>query len=72
MFETCLESRALSWRMTNLLHRFETEFDHKIKQAELNYILDSNAGFTTLAENYVGLPYQDKVIPKYEEIIVIQ
>jgi len=51
--------------MTNLLHRFETEFDHKIKQAELNYILDSNAGFTTLAENYV-------VIPKYEEIIVIQ
>ena len=43
--------------MTNLLHRFETEFDHKIRQAELNYILDSNAGLKTLAENYAALPY---------------
>lgn len=58
--------------MTHLLHRFETEFDHKIKQAELNYILDSNAGLKTLAENYVALPYLDKAIPKYEENIVIR
>ncbi|ADY81901.1 hypothetical protein BDGL_001315 [Acinetobacter pittii PHEA-2] len=51
------KAERFSWRMTNLLHRFETEFDHKIKQAELNYILDSNAGLPTLAENYVALPY---------------
>lgn len=61
--EKCLKrvwkAERFSWWMTHLLHRFdaESEFDHKIKQAELNYILDSNAGLTTLAENYVGLPY---------------
>ena len=53
---------AISWWMTHLLHRFEneSEFEHKIKQAELSYILGSIAGQTTLAENYVGLPYEIK------------
>ena len=56
------KAERFSWWMTHLLHRFETEsdFDHKIKQAELSYILDSKAGLTTLAENYVGLPYELK------------
>lgn len=64
--EKCLKrvwkAERFSWWMTHLLHRFETEsdFDHKIKQAELSYILDSKAGLTTLAENYVGLPYELK------------
>lgn len=62
--EKCLQrvwkAERFSWWMTHLLHRFETEteFDHKIKQAELSYILGSTAGKTTLAENYVGLPYE--------------
>lgn len=62
--ENCLKrvwkAERFSWWMTHLLHRFETEteFEHKIKQAELNYILGSEAGKTTLAENYVGLPLQ--------------
>lgn len=62
--ENCLKrvwkAERFSWWMTHLLHRFETEteFEHKIKQAELSYILDSEAGQTTLAENYVGLPLQ--------------
>jgi p-hydroxybenzoate 3-monooxygenase len=44
--------------MTNLLHDFEgdTAFEKKLKQAELNYVLGSEAGQATLAENYVGLP----------------
>lgn len=60
--EKCLQrvwkAERFSWWMTHLLHRFETEseFDHKIKQAELSYVLGSIAGKTTLAENYVGLP----------------
>ena len=60
--ENCLKrvwkAERFSWWMTHLLHRFETEteFEHKIKQAELSYILSSEAGQTTLAENYVGLP----------------
>ncbi|ENU23932.1 4-hydroxybenzoate 3-monooxygenase [Acinetobacter proteolyticus] len=64
--EKCLQrvwkAERFSWWMTHLLHRFETEseFEHKIKQAELSYILGSTAGKTTLAENYVGLPYEIK------------
>ncbi|TCM69877.1 p-hydroxybenzoate 3-monooxygenase [Acinetobacter calcoaceticus] len=62
--EKCLQrvwkAERFSWWMTHLLHRFdsESEFDLKIKQAELAYILGSEAGQTTLAENYVGLPYE--------------
>lgn len=62
--EKCLKrvwkAERFSWWMTHLLHRFETEndFDIKIKQAELAYVLESEAGKTTLAENYVGLPYE--------------
>ncbi|MBV6577507.1 4-hydroxybenzoate 3-monooxygenase [Acinetobacter baumannii] len=51
--EKCLQrvwkAERFSWWMTHLLHRFETEseFDHKIKQAELSYVLGSIAGKTT-------------------------
>ncbi|MEJ5037526.1 4-hydroxybenzoate 3-monooxygenase [Acinetobacter johnsonii] len=69
--EKCLQrvwkAERFSWWMTHLLHRFETEseFDHKIKQAELSYILGSEAGQTTLAENYVGLPYEFQKLMVY-------
>ncbi len=69
--EKCLKrvwkAERFSWWMTHLLHRFETEseFDLKIKQAELAYVLGSEAGQTTLAENYVGLPYE---IKKFDDI----
>ena len=55
--EKCLQrvwkAERFSWWMTHLLHRFETEseFDHKIKQAVLCYVLVSSAGITNLAEN---------------------
>lgn len=64
--EKCLKriwkAERFSWWMTHLLHRFESEseFDLKMKQAELAYVLGSEAGQTTLAENYVGLPYELK------------
>lgn len=70
--EKCLQrvwkAERFSWWMTHLLHRFETEseFDHKIKQAELSYVLGSIAGKTTLAENYVGLPYEIKQINNFK------
>lgn len=70
--EKCLQrvwkAERFSWWMTHLLHRFETEseFDHKIKQAELSYVLGSIAGRTTLAENYVGLPYEIKQIDSFK------
>jgi p-hydroxybenzoate 3-monooxygenase len=48
-----------SWWMTSMLHKFpETgEFGARIQLAELSYLVNSHAASTSLAENYVGLPY---------------
>jgi len=50
--------RFSSW-MTSMLHRFPHEdgFSHNIHHAELDYVTSSRAASTTLAENYVGLPF---------------
>jgi p-hydroxybenzoate 3-monooxygenase len=51
--------QRFSWWMTTLLHRFADDdaFEHRIQVAELDYVVNSEAARTTLAENYVGLPY---------------
>ena len=48
-----------SWWMTTMLHHFPDagEFDQRIQEAELEYLVSSRAASTSLAENYVGLPY---------------
>jgi p-hydroxybenzoate 3-monooxygenase len=48
-----------SWWMTSILHRFpDTEgIGARIQLAELDYLVHSKAASTSLAENYVGLPY---------------
>ncbi|QPC85580.1 4-hydroxybenzoate 3-monooxygenase [Mesorhizobium sp. NBSH29] len=48
-----------SWSMTMLLHRFPDEgcFGAKMQEAELNYLVQSRAATTAMAENYVGLPF---------------
>ncbi len=50
--------RFSGW-MTSMLHRFprEDSFSHQIHLAELDYVVASRAASTTLAENYVGLPF---------------
>jgi len=52
------KAERFSWWMTSLLHTFPdaNSFDRNIQLAELDYVLSSRAGATTLAENYVGLP----------------
>jgi p-hydroxybenzoate 3-monooxygenase len=47
--------------MTSLLHRFEahTPFERRVQQAELEYVAGSLAARTTIAENYVGLPFEE-------------
>ena len=46
--------------MTTLLHRFPgNPFDRQVQLAELDYIFNSRAAQTTVAENYVGLPFED-------------
>jgi len=60
--EQCLrrvwKAERFSWWMTSMLHNFpgEGEFNTKVQEAELDYIVNSVAGSTSLAENYVGLP----------------
>ncbi len=53
------KAERFSWWMTTLLHRFPEDgaFNHRIQQAEFDYLLGSRAAQTALAENYVGLPY---------------
>jgi p-hydroxybenzoate 3-monooxygenase len=48
-----------SWWMTTTLHRFpETgAFGQRVQEAELDYLVHSEAAAAALAENYVGLPY---------------
>jgi p-hydroxybenzoate 3-monooxygenase len=61
--ETCLrrvwKAQRFSWWMTSMLHRFDTDnaFDQRRQIAELDYVTSSRAAMTTLAENYVGLPW---------------
>jgi len=45
--------------MTGMLHRFpdHDDFARRIQLAELNYLTSSTAAARTLAENYVGLPF---------------
>ena len=47
--------------LTSLLHHFEihTPFERRLQQAELEYVAGSLAARTTIAENYVGLPFED-------------
>lgn len=54
------KAERFSWWMTSLLHRFsdEEDFATRMQQAELDYLASSTAGLTTIAENYVGLPYE--------------
>ncbi|WP_115512813.1 MULTISPECIES: 4-hydroxybenzoate 3-monooxygenase [Xanthomonas] len=52
------KAERFSWWMTTLLHTFDDEdaFTARIRQAELEYLLGSDAGRATIAENYAGLP----------------
>ena len=62
--EICLrrvwKAERFSWWMTSILHNFpDTDaFSQRISQTELEYFVGSEAGRKTIAENYVGLPYE--------------
>ena len=61
--EICLrrvwKAERFSWWMTSVLHKFSDDpFSQRMQLAELEYYTGSTAGRTTIAENYVGLPYE--------------
>ena len=56
------KGERFSWFMTNLLHDFDGHkdaWDHKMQEADREYFLNSHAGLVNIAENYVGLPYEE-------------
>jgi p-hydroxybenzoate 3-monooxygenase len=53
------KAQRFSWWMTMLLHRFpdRSEYEDRLQQTELEYLLSSETAQRLLAENYVGLPF---------------
>jgi p-hydroxybenzoate 3-monooxygenase len=60
--ERCLRrvwrAERFSWWFTSLMHRLPEngEIGQKLQEAELDYIIHSESGSRSVAENYVGLP----------------
>jgi p-hydroxybenzoate 3-monooxygenase len=66
--DTCLRRvwkvQRFSWWMTSMLHKHEgNPFDQRRQLAELDYLFSSRAASQTLAENYVGLPFDTDAAP---------
>ncbi|GAA1910022.1 4-hydroxybenzoate 3-monooxygenase [Streptomyces sodiiphilus] len=61
--EACLKrvwrAQHFSWWMTTLLHTFDSDdaYGRRLQLSHLDYVASSRAAATTLAENYVGLPW---------------
>jgi len=58
------KGERFSWFMTQLLHDFGSHkdaWDQKMQEADREYFLSSPAGLLNIAENYVGLPYEEVV-----------
>ncbi|MET4580379.1 4-hydroxybenzoate 3-monooxygenase [Ottowia thiooxydans] len=51
-------AERFSWWFTQLMHRFphDEAITSKFQNAELDYLMNSESGMKTIAENYVGLP----------------
>jgi p-hydroxybenzoate 3-monooxygenase len=49
-------AQRFSWWMTSMFHRADpgNQFDYRRQLAELDYLVNSRAAMTSLAENYVG------------------
>jgi p-hydroxybenzoate 3-monooxygenase len=61
--ELCLrriwKAVRFSWWFTSIMHKFSDDaFNHRVQLAELDYLGGSSAALTSLAENYVGLPFE--------------
>jgi p-hydroxybenzoate 3-monooxygenase len=61
--QTCLarvwRAEHFSWWMTSMLHRFPGDdgFQQRLQRSQLDYTVRSRAAAASLAENYVGLPF---------------
>jgi p-hydroxybenzoate 3-monooxygenase len=55
------KAERFSWWFTSLTHSFPDggAIGQRLQRAELDYLVSSTAAATVLAENYVGLPFED-------------
>ncbi|MGX9351689.1 4-hydroxybenzoate 3-monooxygenase [Shimia sp. W99] len=53
------KAQRFSWWMTSMLHTFpdNIDYDQRLQQIEMEYLFSSEAAMSSLAENYVGLPF---------------
>jgi len=53
------KAQRFAWWMTTMLHTFPDtpDYDQKLKEIDMSYLFSSDAALSSLAENYVGLPY---------------
>ena len=53
-------AQRFSWWMTSMLHRGPSPdpFEYRRQLADLDYLVHSEAAMTSLAENYVGTPFE--------------
>ena len=61
--ELCLrrvwKAVRFSWWFTSIMHKFSDDpFNHRLQLAELDYLSSSSAALASIAENYVGLPFE--------------
>jgi p-hydroxybenzoate 3-monooxygenase len=62
--QTCLarvwRAEHFSWWMTSMLHRFPGDdgFQQRLQRSQLDYTVRSRVAAASLAENYVGLPFE--------------
>jgi p-hydroxybenzoate 3-monooxygenase len=74
--DDCLQrvwrAQQFSWWMTSLLHRSDTgnPFDWRRQRAELEYVTNSSAAMTSLAENYVGFPVAHKFAGELQKTVL--
>jgi hypothetical protein len=54
------KGQRFSWWMTTLLHRYpeSSAFERGLQDTDLAYLFSSSKALGSLAENYVGLPFQ--------------
>src|SRR5882672_927951 len=52
-----------SWWFTSITHNFSDDpLSHRLQLAELDYLTGSSAALTSVAENYVGLPFESALV----------
>jgi p-hydroxybenzoate 3-monooxygenase len=63
------KAERFSWWMTRQLHQFPGDpFAQRMQEAELEYLFESRAAQSSMAENYVGLPFEPDRSPARAEV----